>query len=41
MGGSRITPAVGWFWCAGVMVVGAGAPFDVGEWVRYVLCCSR
>jgi len=30
MGGSLITPEVGWFSCAGVVVVGAGAPFDVG-----------
>jgi hypothetical protein len=26
----RLMPAVGWFWCAGVVVVGAGALFDVG-----------
>ena len=27
----RLTLAVGWFWCAGVVVVGAGAPYDLGS----------
>jgi hypothetical protein len=37
----RLTPAVGWFWCAGVVVVGASVPHDVDDGLGMFFAVQR